>query len=295
MNVVDYHHHIVPEDVVRLISKPEQTYDSWNPEQSIEFLQQHALKGAVLSLYHPELPVHDTPLWTDIARAYNEAAAAAKKTYPDRLRAFAALPFPSLEASLAELRYALDTLNLDGVCIFPIAGEQQLDNDAYIPLLQELDRRKALVCLHPIDAEGIPVDNERYLDAVLEFTRLMYYDRFKDCTNIRFMLAHTAGIIPFLADNMGILQYMQAEKRKMGKFLWDYLIKKRLDGDILMKSMYIDTSDCFEEASFQTQHHFFDSGHLLWGSDSSNVQKNLDILKKYTEVFQQTDLDLFSL
>ena len=293
MNVVDYHHHIIPEAVARLISKPEHTYAIWKPEQSIEFLDKNNLKGAVLSLYHPDLPVHDTPLWTDIARAYNEAAAAVKKTYPDRLRAFAALPFPSLDASLAELRHALDTLNLDGVCIFPIAGEQQLDNEAYLPLLQELDRRQALVLLHPINAEGMPVDNERYLDAVLELTRFLYYDRFKDCSNIRFILAHTAGIIPYLADNMGILQYMQAEKRKMDKFLWDYLIKKRLDGDILMKSMYIDTADCFEDTSFQTQHSFFNAGHLLWGSDASDAPKNIAILKKYTEIFQETDLDLF--
>ncbi len=61
-----------------------------------------------------------------------------------------------------------------------------------------------------------------------------------------------------------------------------------------MKSMYIDTSDCFEEVSFQTQYSFFNPGHLLWGSDSSNAQKNIEILEKFTEVFQNTDLDLFS-
>lgn len=106
--------------------------------------------------------------------------------------------------------------------------------------------------------------------------------------------AHTGGIMPYLADNMGILQYMQADKRKMGKFLWDYLIKKRLDGDILMKSMYIDTADCFEDTSFQTQQSFFNAGHLLWGSDSLDAPKNLEILRNYSEVFQWTDLDLFS-
>lgn len=293
MSIIDYHHHIVPEEVVRHLSIPEPGPAVWNPEESIEFLHKHNLKGAVLSLYYPGLPVHNASLWIDIARAYNEAAAAAKKTFPARFRAFAALPFPSMDASVSELRYALDTLQLDGVCIFPIAGEQQLDSDTYLPLLQELDRRQALVLLHPINAEGMPVDNEHYLDAVLAFTRFLYYDRFKECSNIRFMLAHTAGIIPYLADNMGILQYMQAEKRKMGKFLWDYLIKKRLAGDTLMKSMYIDTADCFENTSFQTQHSFFDAGHLLWGSDSLDMLKNLEILKKYPDVFQKTDLELF--
>jgi predicted TIM-barrel fold metal-dependent hydrolase len=294
MKVIDYHHHILPGEVARLISRSEKSYPAWNPEESIEFLNKNKMKGAVLSLYHPELPVNDKQLWVDIVRTYNEAAAAAKKKYPDSLRAFAALPFPYIEESISEIHYALDELKLDGMCIYPIAGEKQLDNEDCLPILKELDERKVVVFLHPIDAGGIPIDNEHYLDSVLALTRFMYYNRFKSCSNIRFILAHTGGSIPFLAENMGILQYMQDKKKKMGKFLWDYLIKKRLDGDIIMKSMYIDTSDCFEEVSIQTQNSFFNPGHLLWGSDSSDAQKNIEILEKFTEVFQNTDLDLFS-
>ncbi len=160
-----------------------------------------------------------------------------------------------------------------------------MDNEDYIPILEELNKRTATLLLHPINSDGIPVDNPRYLDSVLALTRFMYFDRFKDCKNIRFILSHTAGIIPFLADNMGVIQYMQEKKQRIGKFMWDYIIKKQLEGDIIMKQMYVDTSDCFDESALKSQIDFFDEGHILWGTDVNSV-KNLEILKNHPKVFK---------
>ena len=144
------------------------------------------------------------------------------------IRAFAAIPFPYIEESLTEIEYALDELKLDGVCIFPISSEVQLDEAAGLPILNELDKRATVVLMHPINAEGIPVDNERYLDSILSLSRFMYYDSLKHCPNVRFIFSHTAGIVPFLADNLGLLVYLQEKKNKMLKLLWDYIVKKRL-------------------------------------------------------------------
>ena len=214
--------------------------------------------------------------------------------YPIGFRAFAAIPFPFIEESMTEIQYALDQLKLDGVCLYPIVGEKQLDNEDCLPILEELEIRKTVVLPHPLNSEGIPVDNEQYLDAVLCFTRLMYFDRLKLCHNVRFILAHTGGVIPFLADNIGLLQYLQDNKKRIGKFLWDYLFKKRLAGDVIMKYLYIDTSDCFDESSFQSQNRFFHSGHLLWGSDSACVTKNIENLNKHKHIFQNPEPDFFS-
>ncbi len=266
----------------------------WNPEKSVEQIKQNGIEGSVLSLYHPALPVDDKQKWMKITRAFNNAVAVAKQKYPDTIWTFAAIPFPYIDESVTEIEYALDELKLDGVCIFPISGKTQLDEEACLPILKELEKRSAVIFMHPVNAEGIPVDNERYLDSVLSLSRFMYYDRLKHCPNVRFILAHTGGVIPFLAENMGLLVYLQAEKKKMLKFLWDYLIKKRLDGDILLRSMYVDTSDCFDDASFQSQNNFFDSGRLLWGSDSAQIPENTAVLKRYSSVFQSEDLGLFS-
>jgi len=288
MKIIDYHHHILPKEVVRLIPNFNKSNSIWDIEKSIEFLEQNNLEGAVLSLYHPSLPVSNKDLWLKIVRTYNEAVSSIKKMYPYKFRAFAAVPFPYIKESISEINYAFDTLGLDGVCIFPITGEKQLDNEEFIPIIEELNKRSAAVLLHPINSEGIPVDNPRYLDSVLALTRFMYFDRFIKCKNIRFILSHTAGIIPFLADNMGVLQYMQDKKQKMGKFLWDYIVKKRLEGDTIMKSVYIDTSDCFDESALQSQLDFFNKDHILWGSDMNTV-KNLEILKNHPQVFKHIE------
>ncbi len=168
----------------------------------------------------------------------------------------------------------------------------QLDNESSLPVLAELNKRRTAVFLHPVNSEGIPVENERYLDAVLGFTRLMYFDRLKDHGNIRFILGHTGGIIPYLSENMGLLAYFQVEKNKTGKFMWDYLIKKKLVGDIIQKSVYIDMSDCFDKAAFISQQEYFNKGHLLWGSGSINSSENIKRLNENREIFN-TNAALF--
>lgn len=183
-------------------------------------------------------------------------------------------------------------MKLDGVSFFPITEEVQLDNESSLPVLAELNKRRTAVFLHPVNSEGIPVENERYLGAVLGFTRLMYFDRLKDHGNIRFILGHTGGIIPYLSENMGLLAYFQVEKNKTGKFMWDYLIKKKLVGDIIQKSVYIDMSDCFDKAAFISQQEYFNKGHLLWGSGSINSSENIKRLNENREIFN-TNAALF--
>jgi len=291
MKLIDYHQHVMPQEVAALMPESVPSDAIWNPKETVEQMKQNGIEGAVLSLYHPELPINDKQQWVKIARTFNEAVAVAKQKYPDTIRAFAAIPFPYIEESLTEIDYALDELKLDGVCIFPISSETQLDEEACLPILKELDKRAAVLFMHPVNADGIPVDNERYLDSILSLSRFMYYDRLKDCPNIRFIFSHTGGTVPFLGENLGMLAYLQAKKMRMLKFLWDYLIRKKLDGDVLLKSSYVDTADCSDEASFKSQDNFFDAGRLLWGSGQD--PQNLEILHKHANRFQEADLGLF--
>jgi predicted TIM-barrel fold metal-dependent hydrolase len=292
MKTMDYHHHIIPRNVARLLPglvRPDQV---WDLEKSIAFMDNNNIRAAVLSLYLEKPLSSAKSIRVKAARAYNEAAAEAVKKYPGRFKAFSAVPFPYIDESVSEIKYALDTLKLDGVSFSPITEEVQLDNEICLPVLRELNKRRAAVFLHPANSEGIPVENERYLDAVLGFTRLLYYDRLKDHVNIRFILGHTGGIIPYLSENIGLLAYFQAEKNKTGTFMWDYIVKKKLAGEVTQKSLYIDMSDCFDETAFKSQQEYFYKGHLLWGSDSINSYENIKKLNENRELFN-TDAVLF--
>jgi 6-methylsalicylate decarboxylase len=71
------------------------------------------------------------------------------RDHPDRYAGFACLPLPDVDDALAELSYALDELRLDGVVLFSNARGIHLGNPRLTPLFDELQRRAAVVFVHP--------------------------------------------------------------------------------------------------------------------------------------------------
>jgi predicted TIM-barrel fold metal-dependent hydrolase len=88
-----------------------------------------------------------------LARRCNEISVRLVGDHPQRFGAFASLPLPDVDGALEELRYALDTLELDGVVLLASIGEQYLGDSAFEALFAEMNRRKTVVFIHP----AIPV------------------------------------------------------------------------------------------------------------------------------------------
>ena len=64
--------------------------------------------------------------------------------------AIAALPLPHVDAALAELTRALDDLGMVGVSLGCSIVGRPLDEAAFEPMFAELDRRGAVLFLHPV-------------------------------------------------------------------------------------------------------------------------------------------------
>jgi len=84
-----------------------------------------------------------------IARECNIVAADAKIRYPDRFGFWASLPLPDSDGSLEELAYAFDELNADGVTVETNTHGYYLGHREYEPVWAELNRRHAIVFIHP--------------------------------------------------------------------------------------------------------------------------------------------------
>ena len=148
-----------------------------------------------------------------MARSANEAAAEAIRGFPGRFGGFARLPLPDVDAALAEIDYTQETLRLDGVVLLTnhdgvYPGDSRLD-----PVFDELNRRQAVVFLHPTVPPGVEHTSCGYLPSLIEFvfdttravTHLALSGTLERCPDLRLIVPHAGGTIPFLVDRISLL------------------------------------------------------------------------------------------
>ena len=128
--------------------------------------------------------------------------------HPGRFGLFASLPLPTVDASLAEVAYAFDTLKADGIALFTSYGDKWLGDPAFNPLFEELNRRRALVYTHPNTASCcgnlIPGIGEGIIewgtDTSRAITRIAFGGAATRYPNIRLIFSHAGGTMPFLIE-----------------------------------------------------------------------------------------------
>jgi predicted TIM-barrel fold metal-dependent hydrolase len=98
----------------------------------------------------PQLPYgDDRDKAVAAARFVNDQYAAVVERHPDRFLAFAATPMPHIDESIAELGRALDELHMAGVAMNTTVLGHALVDARFEPVWAELDRRAAVLYLHP--------------------------------------------------------------------------------------------------------------------------------------------------
>jgi predicted TIM-barrel fold metal-dependent hydrolase len=118
-------------------------------EARLRLMERAGIEIQVLSAC-PQVPYgEDRKKAAKAARFVNDQYAGLAERHPDRFRAFAALPMPHLEESLGEMRRALDQLRMAGIAMNTTVGGHALVDPDYEPVFAELDRRGAVLYLHP--------------------------------------------------------------------------------------------------------------------------------------------------
>jgi predicted TIM-barrel fold metal-dependent hydrolase len=276
-NKIDVHHHIIPDFYRKalvdngLLQITKMDIPIWNPEDNLKKMDRLGIRIAVLSLSEPGI----RPLPPDkgrlMARKLNEYMCALIEKYPGRFGAFAILPLPDVDAALEEIAYALDILKLDGIHLFSNYDDIFLGDTILNPVLDELNRRQSVVHLHPSAA---PVSYRRpefvQADFIEEFTfnttraatNLILSNTMKRCPEIKIILSHGGGTLPFLKDRItGSQLALQIQNSEFPS-----LIK---NANHYMKQFYYDTALTTSKLGIMGLNEITSKDHLLYGSDAN--------------------------
>lgn len=182
-------------------------WPDWDPDTHLRLMDQWDIAVAMLSVSSPGIHFDDDQAARVLARTVNEYGASLRG---DRFGHFASLPLPDVEGALAEAAYALDELGSDGVTIETSAGGRYLGDKSYEPLWAELDRRGAVVFVHPTSPpcfEAVSMGRPRpMLEFIFDTTRavsdLVFTGVLTRYPGINWIFTHGGGALPLLADRM---------------------------------------------------------------------------------------------
>ncbi len=151
----------------------------------------------------------------DAARLGNDIYARIVREYPKRFAAFACTPLPHVQASIDEMRRALDDLGMVGVTAGTFVLGKTIADPAFDLFFAELNRRKAVLFIHPTGGSlgsqliettklawpvGAPLEDTVCL---LQFMQADFPSRFPE---IKIIIPHLGGFAPFLAARLDQLQ-----------------------------------------------------------------------------------------
>lgn len=192
-----------------------------------EHIQATGIAKSILSLSSPGTNISsDPPFNKTLTRQTNEFAADVKRQYPDRFGFFASLPLDkdNMDAASEEIAYALDELDADGFVLLSNTPGVYLGDPLLRPVLAELDKRAALVFVHPTIAcypkmhghehHSSPAEQYANSSPLASLYRAPLFEFFFDSarsildllvsgTILRFpLVSHCGNVLPSLLDRM---------------------------------------------------------------------------------------------
>jgi predicted TIM-barrel fold metal-dependent hydrolase len=261
---IDTHHHIVPPAYAqwlrsRGLEAGGLPIPEWSPEASLALMDERGVETAILSVSTPGVHLGDDAEARARAREVNETAARVAHDHPSRFGFFATLTLPDVDGALAELAYAFDTLRADGVVLLANSRGIYLGDPRFDPLFDELDRRRAVVFVHPSILRGVeplpgvpPFVADFLLDttrAAIGLARSGTLDRHPE---LKVILAHAGGFVPYAAYRIAIAASEAGNP---------------LEGMARLKKFYFDTALSGSPTALPSLLAFAAPDHVLFGSD----------------------------
>lgn len=263
---IDVHQHIVPPFWADALSAHGAdpsgwACPAWSADSAIAFMDSVGTAAGVLSLTAPSVKGWSGQAKRDIARRVNAYTAEVVARHPTRFGNFATLPLPDVDGALAEIAHAFDTLKVDGVVLMSNHDGAYLGEPAFDPVWNELDRRQAVVFIHPAmpaiaPLKGMPGPMIDYpFDTTRTAVHLVVNGVVSRYPNVRIILSHAGGFLPYAAQRVATVAPM-ANKNSPSA---DTVLAQ-------LQTFYFDTA-LSAPSALPSLAAFAKPGHILYGSD----------------------------
>jgi predicted TIM-barrel fold metal-dependent hydrolase len=209
---IDVHHHFITQFHIDAMMAPGRRASGappkWSPALSLEDMDTSGIATSILSIVQPGVWYGDNVEESRrLARQLNEYGAKVVKDHPGRFGLFAVIAPPDAPGSLKEIEYALDTLKADGIGLLTSYQDKYLGDPSFAPVYEELNRRKAVVYVHPTTpaccrglVPGIPPSSIEYAtDSTRTIAHLVFSGTAMKFPDIRWIFSHSGGTLPFLS------------------------------------------------------------------------------------------------
>jgi predicted TIM-barrel fold metal-dependent hydrolase len=265
--VIDVHHHFEP-------SAKNVNGVPWTIEMALDEMDRNGVTTAIG--YAGPLFPDDVQSGRKIARDTNEWSAQLCRAYPGRFGLFASLPLGDVEGSLAEIAYALDVLHADGIGLATHYDGAGLGDPKFEPVFAELNRRKAVVYVHPANAPCATASTLTYESDLIsapwiEFptntartilsmwtaglTRRLPY--------LRFIFCHGGGVLPILLGRFaGFAGWNTVGPERLATIFPDGVYAE-------FAKLYFECAQAYAPETIALLRTILPPSHLLFGTDFS--------------------------
>jgi predicted TIM-barrel fold metal-dependent hydrolase len=288
-NIIDVHAHFQP-PAIRDLNQGG-PMNAWDVQKQIEDMDAAGVSRAMLSVTTPGVPATGET-GRRIARESNEYAAKLAADHGRRFGFFTCVPMDDMDAALKEVAHGFDVLKAHGVGLFTSYSGSWLGDARFDPLFAELQRRKAIVYVHPTSAACCTRLIPEVADTLIEYgtdtTRAIASYVFRGAArrfpDVRMIWSHSAGTMPYLIERFEGAERSAAARAQLpdgfratiGRFWYDIAQASNAVSTTALRSVVP-----MERIVFGTDYPFRTSLDHVTGLEGSKVFKPEEITAIY--------------
>ncbi|MFQ5789318.1 MAG: amidohydrolase family protein [Acidobacteriota bacterium] len=244
-----------------------------DPSKRLEDMDRVGIDVEVLSLSTPNVFFTDKEHQPEVARIVNDGYAELMAEHPRRFKGFASIPMDAPDEALKELHRAIEELKMNGVILLSNIRGRPLTSPQYRPFFEEANRMGLCIFLHPMLPASAEPFSEYVLgplvgfpcDTTLAVARMCFDGMLRELADIRWIVGHAGGAIPWLMERLdnGFRDFAECRKN-IDELPSAYL-----------KRLYYDTVT-FSPHTLNMLRDQAGVGHMVMGSDYPHLLGSIE-------------------